>query len=123
MWAGLLSVHENSKRILSMRSRVLVLCIGSFLLAGCFTQYNLQQGIYSFQAQDYRKAFILLKPEAIKGNPDAQYAVGYMYYYGQGITEDRKQAFSWISAAAKVGQPDAITAMKILGPPYSPAYN
>ncbi|WP_423202757.1 tetratricopeptide repeat protein [Legionella yabuuchiae] len=85
------------------------------LLSGCsFTTMNLQEGIRSFQVQDYRTAFIRLKPEAEKGNPDAQYAVGYMYFYGQGVIEDRKKALFWIKCAAKSGQPDAIAAMKML---------
>ncbi|WP_229669324.1 tetratricopeptide repeat protein [Legionella impletisoli] len=87
----------------------------ALLLTGCsFTKMNLQEGIRSFQVQDYRSAFIRLKPEAEKGNPDAQYAVGYMYFYGQGVTEDRKKALFWIKCAAKAGQPDAIAAMKML---------
>ncbi|AHE67438.1 tetratricopeptide repeat protein [Legionella oakridgensis] len=89
-----------------------VLC----LLNGCsISHLNFQEGIKSFQIQDYRQAFIRLKPEAEKGQPDAQYAVGYMYYYGQGVVEDRKKALYWIKCAANAGQPDAIAALKILG--------
>lgn len=85
------------------------------LMSGCVsTRANLHEGIRSFQVQDYRQAFIKLKPEAEKGQPDAQYAIGYMYYYGQGVVEDRKQAWYWIRCAAKAGQPDAIEAAKIL---------
>jgi len=85
------------------------------LLTGCsIGALNLREGIQSFQAQDYRQAFIRLKPEAEKGQRDAQYAVGYMYYYGQGVTEDRRQAWYWITAAAKAGQTDAQAAVKLL---------
>ena len=87
------------------------------IITGCASNLNLQEGIQNFQMQNYRAAFIHLKPEAEKGNPDAQYAVGYMYYYGQGVTEDKKQALFWISAAAKAGQPSAIAAMQMLSPP------
>ncbi|MDP3561296.1 MAG: sel1 repeat family protein [Legionellaceae bacterium] len=84
-------------------------------LSGCVTgAINLNEGIHSFQVQDYRQAFIRLKPEAEKGQPDAQYAVGYMYYYGQGVVEDRRKAWYWITAAAKAGQPDAKLAVKVL---------
>ena len=86
------------------------------VLTGCATgAVNLREGIHSFQVQDYRSAFVRLKPEADKGNADAQYAVGYMYYYGQGIVEDRKKAWYWITCAAKAGQADAKMAVKILG--------
>ncbi|WP_133128240.1 tetratricopeptide repeat protein [Legionella nagasakiensis] len=97
------------------RSRIFIFISFVFLLNGCtVTQLNLQEGIKSFQVQDYRQAFIRLKPEAEKGQPDAQYAVGYMYYYGQGVVEDRKKAIYWIRCAANAGQPDAIAALKIL---------
>jgi TPR repeat protein len=97
-----------------MRSLVVICLV--FFLSSCMTSsYNLREGIHSFQIQDYRQAFIRLKPEAKKGQPDAQYAIGYMYYYGQGVVEDRKRAWYWITCAAKAGQTDAIEAVKILG--------
>ena len=85
------------------------------MLAACLTSSaNLQEGIASFRSQKYRAAFIRLRPEARKGQPDAQYAIGYMFYYGQGVVEDRKQAWYWITAAANQGQPDARVAVNIL---------
>ncbi len=80
---------------------------------GCVAK-NLNEGSRSFRMQNYRDAFIRLKPEAKRGQPDAQYAVGYMYYYGQGVVEDRKKAWYWISKAARSGQPDAVAALDIL---------
>lgn len=95
--------------------RVLALLIALPLLASCVTgALNLREGISSFKAQDYRKAFIRLKPEAEKGNPEAEYAVGYMYYYGQGVVEDRQKAWYWINKAAQAGQPDAKEAVKLM---------
>lgn len=86
------------------------------LLGGCLgSDYNLREGIQSFSVQDYRQAFIRLLPEAEKGQADAQYAIGYMYYYGQGVVEDRRKAWLWITRAAKAGQKDAQTAMRLLG--------
>jgi len=97
--------------------RALLCCLSIIVMIvtqGCTTvrQYNLQDGIRSFRVQDYRHAFIRLKPEAEKGQRDAQYAVGYMYYYGQGVVENRKKACIWISRAAKAGQPEALIAIK-----------
>jgi TPR repeat protein len=87
----------------------------TILLTGCISSsLNLKEGIKSFQNQDYRQAFIRLKSEAAKGQPDAQYAVGYMYYYGQGVVEDRKKAWYWITQAAKAGQQDAKGAVEVL---------
>jgi len=84
-------------------------------ISACFVgTLNLREGIESFKAQDYRRAFIRLMPEARKGRPDAQYAIGYMYYYGQGVVESKKKAWIWINKAAQAGQPDAVQAVKIL---------
>ncbi|HAT6977215.1 TPA: sel1 repeat family protein [Legionella pneumophila] len=95
--------------------KLFILIIFIPMMAACITgTLNLREGIQCFKAQDYRKAFIRLKPEAQKGNPDAQYAVGYMYYYGKGVVEDRKKARFWITCAARAGQPDAIVALGIL---------
>lgn len=80
----------------------------------CIYHANFKEGITCFRKQNYRQAFIHLKPEAQKGQPDAQYAVGYMYYYGKGVVEDKKQAWFWINRAAAAGQADAIQAVAIL---------
>lgn len=96
-------------------SRLFIILIFIPMMVACISgAFNLREGIQSFKAQDYRRAFIRLKPEAEKGQPDAQYAIGYMYYYGQGVVEDRKKAWFWINMAAQLGQPDAIAATKIL---------
>lgn len=95
--------------------KLLIVLLFIPILGACIASgLNLREGIQSFKTQDYRKAFIRLKPEAEKGQPDAQYAVGWMYYYGQGVVEDRKKAWFWINMAANLGQQEAITALKIL---------
>lgn len=99
-----------------MRCCRIFIVIGIIMvLSGCMSsRLNLNEGIRNFQVQNYRAAFIRLKPEAEKGQPDAQYAIGYMYYYGQGVVEDRKKAWYWITRAAKSGQVDAQQAVKLL---------
>ncbi|STX47828.1 Sel-1 protein [Legionella hackeliae] len=72
--------------------RITLITILALAELACTTRSNLIEGIRSFRVQDYRQAFVRLKPEAIKGKPDAQYAVGYMYYYGQGVVENRKKS-------------------------------
>ena len=87
-----------------------------FGLSACMMghQYHLQHGIESFRVQNYRESFVLLLPEAKQGQPDAMYAVGFMYYYGLGVVENRKKAWYWINRAAVNGQPDAQCAIRIL---------
>lgn len=94
--------------------RLAMLGILILSLSACLARHNLQEGINNFLHQEYRQAFVRLKPEAERGNPEAMYAVGYMYYYGAGVVEDRRRACMWISQAAKAGHPKAIAALKIL---------
>jgi len=88
------------------------LCVG---LLGCApTLTSVAMGEKSFKKKNYRQAFIRLMPAAKAGDPEAQYAVAYMYFYGQGVVENREKAIYWMKAAAKLGQPKAAQAMKIL---------
>ncbi len=48
------------------------------------------------------------------GDPDAQYALGYMYYYGISTTRDRDTGKHWINKAAAQGQPLAKRAMQMI---------
>lgn len=89
------------------------------------SQFMLDRGKQSYQAQDYRQAFLRLLPVAKAGNPDAQYAIAYMYYYGQGVVEDRKKASKWMKRAAAQNQADAIEGLKLIQhlpkSPYQPS--
>ena len=98
---------------------LVILFMLPWLLSGClhnpsFAELNLKQGIEYFRTEHYREAFIRLKPLAMSGQCDAQYAIGYMYYYGKGVVEDRKKAWYWIHRAVEAKQPAAIAALEIL---------
>ncbi len=51
---------------------------------------------------------------ASRGDPDAQYALGYMYYYGINTVQDVDSAKLWIARAASQGQPLAKQALALL---------
>lgn len=51
---------------------------------------------------------------AENGDADAQYALGYMYYYGVGTVRDQDSAKLWISRSAAQGQPLAKSALAML---------
>lgn len=83
------------------------------LLAGCTSstrQFN--QARTNFNLGDYHIAFNQLEPLAKKGNPDAQYALGYMYYYGYGTSMNYAKAQYWINLAANQGSVSAVQALK-----------
>lgn len=50
----------------------------------------------------------LLQPLASQGNAVAQYQLGLIHYYGQGVPEDEKQAIHWWKQAAAQGSAEAM---------------
>jgi len=49
------------------------------------------------------------------GNADAQYALGYMYFYGKNVPRDKEKAKFWIQKAAAKNHPQAVKALDLLG--------
>jgi TPR repeat protein len=97
-------------------------------ITACANSFGrLNSGIANFKEQNYRAAFIKLMPIAEAGNPDAQYAIGYMFYYGQGVVTDKDKAFYWMKLASRQGHPEANKALQIIynqpRSPYSPSTN
>jgi len=52
---------------------------------------------------------------ASQGYADAQSNLGFMYYRGTGIPQNRSTAIMWFKKAAAQGQQGAISALKQLG--------
>jgi len=75
---------------------------------------ELQKGKMSFASGDYHAAFHELLPLASEGNVDAEYAVGYMYYYGYGVTRDCESGIFWMKKAADKGNLPAIKALSMI---------
>lgn len=89
----------------------------SMMLLSCAagrTAQELQAGKHSFQSGDYKQAFHQLLPLAVKGKPEAQYAVGYMYYYGFGVPEDMDSGIFWMEKAAEQSYGPAIEALELI---------
>jgi TPR repeat protein len=87
------------------------------LIMGCTSVQNaeqLQLGKQNFSGGDYPSAFRQLMPSAINGNAQAEYAVGYMYYYGLGVTQDIETGTDWMKKSATQHNSSAIKAMRLL---------
>ncbi|MBX9704886.1 MAG: sel1 repeat family protein [Gammaproteobacteria bacterium] len=84
-------------------------------ITSCATTQNpIQVGKQAFTSGDYTTAYQQLYPEAVKGDPNAEYAVGYMLYYGKGVAKDQSAGANWIREAAVHGQAQAEAALKLL---------
>lgn len=74
----------------------------------------LDQGKRYFEEGFYKRALHELLPFAADGDPEAQYAVGYMYYYGYGAAQDTDVGFFWINRSAEDGFDPAIEAKDMI---------
>lgn len=103
-----------------MVKRMLSIGLSVCLLAGCTTMYTprvqseLQQGKRNFEQGYYRRAMSDLLPLACDGVPEAQYAVGYMYYYGYGVSQDTEVGHFWIKRSADQNYAPAIKALQVI---------
>ncbi len=79
-----------------------------------YTESELLQGKRDFDAGYYKRAMRELLPLACEGNPEAQYAVGYMYYYGLGVAQDTDVGYFWIKRAADQNYRPAIKALELI---------
>ncbi len=66
----------------------------------------------AFLRDDYQSVLTLVQPLAEQGETWAQYTLGYMYYYGRGIAQDKKTGERWIRQAAAAGHPTAQEAVQ-----------
>ena len=105
-------------------SRLLTLC-GFIFLAACSATPEKETAIQGETAQEiifnkaksaylsrnYKVASALFSNLAEKGHADAQYSLGYMYYYGTGLPSNLKQAMHWFNLSAAQGNNNAATAL------------
>lgn len=101
-------------------NRCLSLILTCLMLGACAgprIAQDLQGGKASFESGDYKEAFHQLLPLAVQGNAEAQYAVGYMYYYGYGVSEDTESGVFWMKKSAEQNYPPAIKALQLLRHP------
>jgi uncharacterized protein len=64
-------------------------------------------GAEAYRSGDYATALKEFLPLATQGNPAAQFNVGLMYERGQGVPQNRQEAFTWYRLAADQGNASA----------------
>ena len=69
---------------------------------------ELYEGIAAYDAGDFVKAHELLYPlAAYKRDPEAQFHMGMIYFYGEGVEKDVDKAMEWWKKAMRSGNQDA----------------
>ena len=92
--------------------RVALLAAG-ILAAGLpagLARADIQAATAAYQAGEYQRAFALLEPLAVQGDPQAQFLLGRMYAEGQGLLRDYSRAHTWLTLAANNGVNEALYA-------------
>ncbi|MGE0081921.1 MAG: SPOR domain-containing protein [Thiohalomonadaceae bacterium] len=116
---GRRSAHFLRTRRHPLAGAVLLAVLGS-ALAGCASSgpvqgdAAVQRAQSAYARKEYRKAAELLSVPAMQGNAEAQYALGYLYYYGRGVRKDQRRARAWFEDAARLGHPGAQRALRLL---------
>ncbi|MBN2870750.1 MAG: SEL1-like repeat protein [Campylobacterales bacterium] len=69
---------------------------------------ELTEGINAYTASDFAKAHEILYPLAMyQRNDEAQFYMGMLYFYGEGVDKDVDKAMEWWKKAMKQGNRDA----------------
>jgi len=63
----------------------------------------LHDGVAAAERGDYTTALRLIRPLAEGGDALAQSQLGFMYYQGQGVTQDNREAVKWYRLSAEQG--------------------
>ncbi len=61
------------------------------------------EGLAAYKRGDYETALREFKPLAEQGHPRAQWALGFMYYNGEGVPQNHAEAAKWLRRAAEQG--------------------
>jgi hypothetical protein len=62
---------------------------------------GMEDGLIAYSQRDYLTALAEFRPLAEKGDSIAQYRIGFMHYFGQGVPQDYGKALQWYKLAAE----------------------
>lgn len=89
-------------------------CVIVFGISRLVFADQLDDANHLLQAKAYDKAFPLYAQLADAGNPEAQFRLGEMFWYGDGTAPDSQRAKTWMEKAASSGHAGARESLAIL---------
>lgn len=98
---------QVQRRSLNMSRRCLLLMVAITRLCSVLFAADFGDGVKAFNTGDYATAMAIWKTLADQGNADAQFRIGQLYQFGNGVEENRDEAVKWYKAAAEKGQAEA----------------
>ena len=100
-----------------MKQRITALFVGGILalaLFGVAAAGPLEDGEAAYHRGDYAEAMRLLRPLAEQGDASAQFQLGAMYTFGDGVPHDTEQGAMWYRKAAEQGNANAQTKLGLM---------
>jgi len=112
--------------------RISIFILISIILSGCQTNsvidgvtndavidtgnddYYMQIAKDLYVSKQYKQSYQIASKLAENNNVEAQYLLGYLVYYGQGVPADVEQGTKWIKASADTGYRPAIEALVMI---------
>jgi TPR repeat protein len=90
-----------------LTTKLILLCFITFAQSKKgITEY--EKGQKAYQSENFSEAFKWYDLSAQKGNADAMFELGNLYYDGLGAPQDDTKAYNWYKRAAEMGQTDAM---------------
>ena len=89
---------------MDVRKALLGLTLSLLLGNGVAVAADFNKGFQAAQSGDYKTALAEWTPLAEQGDADAQFNLGIMYAYGQGVSENHTTAVKWYTKAADQGR-------------------
>jgi septal ring-binding cell division protein DamX len=109
---------KRTRNTINVSLKLFSFIIFAFLITSCASttsnQANYTQAKTDFQEQNYYNAFQAFLVPAEKGNSDAEYALGYMYYYGKGTPVNQTLGKQWILKSVLSGNLQAKQAYQMI---------
>jgi hypothetical protein len=94
--------------LLRLTTATILLCASSLGAAA-----DTAAGLAAYEKGDYEAARTLLKPEADKGDAEAQVKYGLIFAKGLGVPADEREAFKWFQKSAAQGNAQAMYNMGV----------
>lgn len=91
----------------SAKATLLACILGLTISSAQAGSGDFERGAAAHRQGDYQAAVKLWQPLAEKGQVDAQYNLGVMYYSGDGVKQDYVEAAKWLRMAAQQGDKQA----------------
>jgi TPR repeat protein len=89
----------------------IVLILVLIVSAASIAHADIDEAYSALEKGNNTQAFSMFRHYAERGDAEAQYVLGTLYYDGTGVTQDFKQAAKWIQIAAEQGRTEAQLAL------------